>query len=478
MIATLLGREAFRAGMDLYFERHDGEACTIEQFVACFEEAGETGLSQFMRWYDQPGTPTVTMTTTAESDGLRVKLRQSQPPAPDGTEPQPLPIPLTIEVIGGEAGAIEGGSGTRVIAPDGAPIVVLEASEGELRLSGNDEAVLALPVQFSAPIMLERDGAEMGIARTIAGNASDPFLRWDAFNSAMLALLADLGSGGASDPAAEIETLTAMLEDDALSPAFRAEIAKLPGDAEIARAIGSDVDPDTVHAARDRVVRAIALGAGNALAQLYDGMAVTGDYQPNAEQSGRRALRNMLLDILSAGEGPERAAKQYRSASNMTERFAALATLAHRFPASTEAEHALTQFADEFAGNALVMDKWLGVQALAPDPSALDRVIALEDHPTYDPLNPNRVRALWGAFSGNRVAFHRADGRGHDTLVRRLATFDATNPQLAARLANAFRDHAQLEPTRRKTARNALEWLANREGISVDLRDIVRRTLG
>ena len=473
MIATLLGRDAFRAGMDLYFERHDGEACTIEEFVRCFEEAGDTNLSQFMRWYAQPGTPTVTV---EPADDGTLTLRQSQPPAPDGTVGEPLVIPLLYETLGENGDVRALGGGVEARSSDGAPMLVLTSGRASVALSGG--ATLALPVGFSAPIMVRGALEDRETRLLVASQARDPLLRWDALNAVLLDMLTDASEGGSGGTEPAIAALIGALGDDALSPAFRAEIARLPGEAEIARRWGSDVDPDAVHAARERVMARIATEHGHLLASLYSAMAINEPFAPTAEQGGRRALRNRILDLLARGEGPDRARQQFEAADNMTDRFNALVTLVHAHGKTRAAADALNQFAERYADDVLVMDKWMGVQATAPGADTLDRVIALEDHSVFDPLNPNRVRALWGTFITNPTAFHRADGRGHETFAARLATFDTTNPQLAARLANAFRDHEQLEAERRKSARNALEHLAKRSGLSTDLGDIVRRTLG
>ena len=479
MIAILLGREAFRAGMDLYFDRHDGEACTIEQFVACFEEAGDRSLAQFMRWYEQPGTPTLTVTTRRDGGDLVVDLAQSQPPAPDGTEPEPLEIPIAMELIDGDDDALEGTEGAVVCRPDGRPVIVLTAKDGSVRVPGMAGATAVPLVGFSAPVVLRREGEAIGEERLrIAAAASDPFSRWDALNATMLDVLARAGAG--NEPAFEdaVDALGRTVGDGSLSPAFRAAVLAPPSEGEIARAIGRDVDPDHVHAARTAFLRMVAERQVDALRAIHDDDDPGDPYRPDAAQSGRRALRNAALSTLATVEGPGRAADQFDAAGNMTDRMAALSTLTARHPGTAEAERALDAFAARFGDRPLVMDKWFTAQAQAPGPETLDRVVALEGHPAYDANNPNRVRALWGTLAGaNPTAFNRADGRGFAVLAERLASFDRHNPQLAARLANAFREHPKLEINRREKARNALKSLAENHGLSRDLRDIVGRTL-
>ena len=500
MIATLLGREAFRAGMDLYFERHDGEACTIEQFIACFEEAGNTDLAQFMRWYRQPGTPTLRMSVARKDGDLIIDLAQSQPPAPDGTPAEPLVIPITLELIGGRpsegvpSGRWEAVEGATLERPDGAPLAVMTERTAQLVVegAGGEEAVIpSVLAGFSAPVMLKRDDgtpiASLHAPIVLAGGSVDPFTRWDALNGGFRDLLTRKVK---SEPEPEdhpdapsieeglVWAFGRTLDDDTLSPAFRATAAMLPSENEVAQALGENVDPDAIHAARESLVERIATKHRAVWTRLYDDTAVTEPYRPDAGQSGQRALRNIALDTLATIEGPERAVSQFANAANMTDRFAALATLVHRHGTSRYADDALAAFAERHGDNPLVMDKWLGIQAATPGADTLSRVIELETHSVFDPTNPNRVRALWGAFAmRNATAFHRADGASYRAFAERLLTIDRNNPQLAARLATAFGTYKRMEAVRQEAARKALEQLSNASSLSPDLADIVRRTL-
>ena len=500
MIATLLGREAFRAGMDLYFERHDGEACTIEQFIICFEEAGKTDLAQFMRWYTQPGTPTLSVGVSRKDGDLIVDFEQSQPPAPDGTAAEPLVIPIALELIGarpsegvplGTWNAVEGAS---VEYPDGEPLAVMTERTARLVVqgAGGEETVIpSFLAGFSAPVVVRRDDgsliASLNGPIVLAGGSRDPFTRWDALNVGFRDLLVREVRGEPEPenhpdaPSIEEGLVWAFgrtLRDEALSPAFRATAATLPSDGDVAQALGTNVDPDTVHAAREELVRKIATEHRAIWERLYDEAVTADPYRPDAEQSGRRALRNITLDTLAVIEGPARAAEQFANAANMTQRFAALATLVHRHGGSDEARTALDDFAQQYGGNALVMDKWLGVQAATPGADTLSRVIELETHPAFDGGNPNRVRALWGVFAmRNPTGFHHRDGASYRAFAERLLAIDRNNPQLSSRLATAFGTHQRLEPVRQEAARNALEGLSKASGLSPELADIVVRTL-
>ena len=475
MIRTLLGADAFRAGMDLYFDRHDGEACTVEQFVACFAEAGDRDLTRFMRWYMQPGTPMLDMRVGREGDDLVLDLAQSQPPAPDGAVPKPLVIPIALELVGGE-GEWEAGDGATIEHPDGSPLAVMTGATARLVATGAAAATPSPLGGFSAPVILTRDDGERA-RLAIAAGAADPVMRWDALHSALLDALVAAVRGGPV-PDALSRALADTLGDVGLTPAFRAEALGLPGEAAIARGLRTDVDPDAVRTAREAFLAAFARSQRDLLTALYDRMEVIEAYEPNQEQSGRRSLRNLVLDVLARVEGPERAAAQFGAATNMTDRFAAVATLQHVHGDTVEADDALAAYEARHGGDPLAMDKWLGVQAMRPGANALAAVEALEAHPAYSPSNPNRVRALWGAFASNPTGFHRADGAGYAAVCDRLATIDRANPQLAARLATVFRTWRQLEPGRRELARSALNGLMDRGALSPDLIDIVRRTLG
>ena len=247
----------------------------------------------------------------------------------------------------------------------------------------------------------------------------------------------------------------------------------------MAREIGRDIDPDAIFRAR-RALRASAGGKlGAALVKTYERMTVPGPYSPDATNAGRRSLRNVALDLLAATAAPEaiaRAARQYDAADNMTDRLAALATLS--LYAAPERERTLVDFYARYASNALVIDKWFSLQAMMPQPETLAQVQALTDHAAFSFANPNRVRALIGAFAANPTQFNRADGAGYDFVADNVLALDPKNPQLAARLATAFRTWRTLEAGRRAKAQTALERIKAAPNRSRDLADIVDRALG
>jgi aminopeptidase N len=273
--------------------------------------------------------------------------------------------------------------------------------------------------------------------------------------------------------------LAALLENEALEHAFVALALVPPGEGDIAREIGHDIDPDAIFRARSALRVDIGERLGPALSTLYERMTVPGGYTPDASSAGRRSLRNVALDLMAADRNPEaiaRAARQFEAADNMTDRMAALATLSlHAVP---EREQALAAFYKRYASDALVIDKWFSLQAMIPQPETLDHVRTLTKHPAFSMANPNRVRALIGAFAqGNLTQFNRADGAGYDFIADTILALDPKNPQVSARMATAFRTWRTLEPGRRAKAEAALTRVKSTASLSRDLSDIVERAL-
>jgi aminopeptidase N len=273
--------------------------------------------------------------------------------------------------------------------------------------------------------------------------------------------------------------LGAILSDTALEPAFVALMLAPPSEADIAREIGHDVDPDAVFGARIRLRAAIGQQHGAALSRAYDRMRMSGPYSPDAQHAGRRSLKNVCLDLLAvtaASEAIARADAQYHSADNMTDRMAALDTLSrHDRP---ERAAALDDFYRRYAQDPLIIDKWLALQAAIPERTTLDRVRALTRHPAFSMANPNRVRSLIGAFAqANHTQFNRPDGAGYEFVADIVLELDPKNPQVAARLMGAFRSWRALEARRRERAEATLRRVANVTALSRDVADIVARTL-
>ena len=484
MVQTLVGQEQFRAGMDLYFARHDGEAATVEQFIQCFADASGRDLTQFRRWYSQAGTPEVTV--TGKFDAARktyiLECKQAVPPTPGQTVKEPMVIPLSLGLVG------RNGHDLPLKLSTGEPmerdVVVLNKATARFEFVNIDEdPVISINRGFSAPIKLITDLAVSDLA-FLAAHDADPFNRWQALQTISMRLLVDnvaaLRSGRPTRGDDQLMlALAAILDDTALEPAFVALALVPPGEGDIAREIGRDIDPDVIFRARAGLRAAIGRQLGPALTTLYDRMALSGDYSPDAESAGRRAVRNVAIDLLAATGEPAviaRVCRQYETANNMTDRMAALVTLSlHEVP---EREYALADFYARYASDALVVDKWFSLQATIPQPNTLENVRRLTAHPAFSPANPNRVRALIGAFAqGNTTQFNRADGLGYDFVAGSVLALDQKNPQISARLATAFRSWRMLEAGRRMKAEAALTRIKGAPGLSRDLADIVERAL-
>ncbi|HTC03407.1 MAG TPA: aminopeptidase N [Xanthobacteraceae bacterium] len=485
MIKTLLGPDLFRKGMDLYFTRHDGHAATVEQFVQCFADAsGRDFFPQFMRWYAQAGTPEIKIAPhyDARAKTYRLDVTQTIPPTPNQPSKLPMVIPLAIGLVG-KAGA------DLPLTLDGRPLSrgVIELRQPSQTFVFSNIAERPIPSinrGFSAPVKLSLP-IEAGDLRFLAAHDSDPFNRWQAVQTLAMSLLtANVAAvrNGATvrDDDGLMDALGALLANDKLEPAFIAFNLVPPSDADIAREIGHDVDPDAVFAARRKLRVAIGTRHAAALASTYERMNTGDRYSPDAKSAGRRALKNVCLDLMAMTQDSAaiaRAVAQYSSADNMTDRMAALETLAqHDRP---ERATVLDDFYRRHADDPLIIDKWLSLQAIIPEPATHDRVRALTGHPAFSMANPNRVRSLIGAFAqANHTQFNRLDGAGYDFVADTVLELDPKNPQVAARLMGAFRSWRALEARRRARAEATLRRVAATSNLSPDLHDIVARTLG
>ncbi|APO66924.1 aminopeptidase N [Rhizobium gallicum] len=484
MIATLLGKETFKKGMDVYFDRHDGQAVTIEDFVKCFEDASGRDLAQFSLWYHQAGTPLVTASGSydATAKTFSLSLEQMVPATPGQTDKKPMHIPLSLALFGENGGKIEPAS-VEGAEYTGEVLHLIGRTQTAVLHGIGSRPVVSINRSFSAPINLHLDQSPADLA-LLARHETDHFARWQALTDLALPNLLKAARDAREGKAiaceqTSIDALLHAAADESLEPAFRAQALALPSESDISRELGSNNDPDAIHAGRQAVMKQIADRGIAIFTGLFEKMTTPGDFSPDAKSAGRRALRNAALTYLSYVEnGPARAKAAFDAANNMTERLHALTVLAHRFPESGEAITALSTFRDHFAENALVIDKWFSVQATIPGPSALDRVRKLMESPLFKRTNPNRVRALVGTFAfTNPTGFGRADGEGYRFLAREILDIDQRNPQLAARILTSMRSWRSLEPVRAGLARAALTEIEHAPALSTDVRDIVERTL-
>jgi aminopeptidase N len=483
MIKVLLGPDLFRKGMDLYFDRHDGEAATVEQFVQCFADVSGRDLSQFMLWYTQAGTPEVVVAPhyDARAKTYRLDITQTIPSTPGQQDKKPMVIPLALGLVDKDGGDLP-------LMLDGGPlarrVLELTAPSQSFVFTGIAEPPIpSINRGFSAPIKLALP-IEANDLRFLAAHDRDPFNRWQAVQSLAMSLLTENVAAARNSTSMREDdglaaALGAILADAALEPAFVALTLTPPSEPDIAREIGRDVDPDAVFAARWQLRAAIGKRLGAALAETYRRMITPGPYRPDAESAGRRALKNVCLGLLAATEQEEAIAlalAQYRGADNMTDRMAALEILA--LYDRPERAQALEDFYTRYADDPLIIDKWLALQAAIPEPSTLDRVRALTSHPAFSMANPNRVRALIGSFAQvNHTQFNRIDGAGYDFIADAVLALDPKNPQVAARLMGAFRSWRALEAKRRARAEATLRRVAAAPALSRDVHDIVARTL-
>ncbi len=490
MIHTLLGSERFRQGSDLYFERHDGQAVTCEDFVLAMEDASGVDLGQFRRWYSQAGTPRVSAAGEYDDELQRytLTLRQSTAPTPGQSAKLPLMIPVALGLLGTAGNLplrLAGETPDGDTADNTHRVLVLSAEEQTFCF----ERVMEPPVPallrgFSAPVRLDYDYSSADLC-ALMSREDDGFLRWDAAQQFALRALdtaqQQLAAGApvTVDPL-YLDACGELLANTALDPAMVAEMLRLPGEgflAELAAARGG-ADVDAIHAARNAVRWALAQRHGRAFEACYQRLTSSAPYAPDAGQIGARSLRNTCLDYLAlAGEeGLALAAAQFADASNMSDRLAALQALAY-YGSAAQRDATLAWFYEDWQHETLVVNQWLQVQATLPGADTLERVQRLLQHPAFDSRNPNKLRALVGAFcSANPVNFHRADGAGYRFLADQIEELDARNPQIAARLLTPLTKWRNYRG-REQLMRAQLQRLADRPNVSRDLYEVLAKAL-
>ncbi len=481
MLAGCLGPDGFRRGMDLYFARNDGKAATLEDFLGALGEANHTDLGPYLAWYGQAGTPR--MHARGEYDEARrsyaLTLRQHTPATPAQSRKHPVPIPVKLALFDRDGQMMDLHLDVQTAKPSTESVVVLDTDEQTFTFHNVPSApVPSLLRGFSAPVILECDYGAAELALLLRHDP-DGFNRWEAGQQLATLAYVDLRDGGGDALEAWTGALSELFARGDVEQALLANLLTPPGEVEWAEREAS-VDPARIHALRQQLQRQLAdrIGA-EALHQRYRTLAGEASLSLDAASQARRRLKQRVLELLSLvdpGVAQPLAATQYDSAPGMTDRLGALAVLLRSD--ATQAAAALAHYRRRYADNALALDKWFAVQAQVPDERALDRVSTLERDAAFTLKNPNRVQSLLGAFvRANPSGFHRADGAGYRFLAERLVQLDALNPQVAARLATAFNGWQRLEPGRREAARAAIEELADRDGLSRNLREIVANVL-
>ena len=491
MILTLLGREGFRNGMDLYFSYHDGQAVTCDDFVGCMAEANGADLDLFMRWYSQAGTPRLKAEGAwdAATGTYTLTLSQSTPPTPGQPEKLPLHIPVAVGLIGPDGADLPLRLEGEANAGDTTRVLNLKEASRSWRFTGlTAEPVPSVLRGYSAPVILEIDEDDARLAFRMAHDA-DPFNRWDAAQRFMervvLGLAADAAAGRKLEvPQAFGHAFRALLVNESLDPAFVAETLALPSEAYLLERM-QPADPAPLRAALIHLMREVGQAMQADFLGRYLDLEVEGEYRYHPADAGKRSLRNLCLRYLAAWGGPtaiDLATKQFEHAGNMTERYGALAALVQSdAPQRTDA---LAAFHDRYRDDALVLDKWFMLQATAwrwsdAAPATLDEVRALMGNPAFSLSNPNKVYSLLGGyFKSNAAEFHRPDGAGYAFWAEQVVALDRNNPQVASRMARALEGWRKFTPDIQARIRVALEQVAATEGLSPDVAEIVGKALG
>ena len=464
MLKTLVGDDAYAKAATLYFERHDGDAATIEDWLKVFEDTTGRDLTQFKRWYSQAGTPHLKVTEDYEGDTFKLTFTQNTPPSAATADPQPQVIPVAVGLL----------------APDGSEAMetqileVTEASQTFTFASQKERPIASILRGFSAPVVLEH-AADNAF---LLAHDTDPFNRWQAGDTlAEASLIATITRGTTVDPA-YLDGLSKIIGDESLDPAYRTLMLDFPNGSELAaklHSIGEIPDPDAIWAAVEGMKQAQADAFAPQLQSLYDTNRVNGDYKPDAEQSGKRALANAVLSLINRSDSGALAQTQYDQASNMTQQLSALACLIR----AGKGDAALAKFEAQWQDDRLVMDKWFGLQVGCSKPDdAADTATALTKHKLFNWKNPNRFRATLGSLSAHHAGFHAKDGSGYALLADWLIKLDPVNPQTTARMCSAFQTWRRYDQILQTLIGAQLERIANTPNLSRDTAEMISRIRG
>jgi aminopeptidase N len=474
MYQTLLGRDGFRKGMDLYFKRHDGQAVTTEDFLAAMADANHVDLSQFQRWYDQAGTPVVeaSMRYDADEQTCTLSFKQSCPATPESAEKQPYLIPIAVGLLDKNGNDLVGNQ-------------VLRLTEREQSFSFTGIASKPVPSLlrgFSAPVRLHYAYTENDLIFLMKYD-SDSFNRWDAGQrlamQTLLQLLSDQQQGRGIGLEHEfISAFQTVLNDSSLDYALRAETLSLPSEADIAE-LAQPANPDAIHQAREFMYSTLAKALRFDLERFYSTLQKEGAYHVDSKSIGQRSLKNICLDYLGRINDEsiqQQCLLQFRQANNMTDALAALAVLNQID--CPQRQQALDEFEQRWQHDPLVMDKWFALQATSALPHTLERVKALTQHKLFDIRNPNKVRALIGSFAmRNPLHFHAENGSGYNFLSEHVLQLDAINPQIASRMVRPLMSWRQYETQRSQLMRQHLEQIKAHQSLSPDVYEIVSKSL-
>ncbi len=481
MIHTLLGVDKFRQGMDLYFERFDGQAVTTEEFVNTMEDASQVDLSQFRRWYTQAGTPEVTVKENYDANEkiYRLELSQSTPNTPGQEEKLPFHIPVKISLLAKNTEAVP----LRLDSAYEQTANLLNFTQNEQQFEFNnirEKPVISILRGYSAPVKLnfERDDEELAFCMA---HETDDFNRWEAgqrlSTRLILTLVDSINTGGELLlPDYYVNACEKIVNDKRLDKALIARALTLPSLMYVGEMMPV-IDVDAIHQAREFIYTQLAQKLESALLAVYKENSQD-EYNLSPESMGERFLRNQALSYLMylGGQGELLAKQQYQSADNMTDQMAAFKSLLHHEAVSSD--DTTTAFYQQWKHDNLVMDKWFTVQATVPHASVKARVKQLFEHKDFDIKNPNRVRSLLGAFcSANPTCFHDASGFGYELLEEYIEKIDAMNPQIASRLCVPLTRWKRYNETRQQLMRSALQRLISLPNLSNDVSELVEKSL-
>lgn len=472
MIHTLLGEEGYRKGTDLYFERHDGQAVTCDDFVQCMQDASGIDLAHFRLWYAQAGTPTLTVSSAydAASKTFSLTLRQDIPDTPGQTNKKPMHIPVKTGLLGKNG---------QDLLPETSRILHLTEKEQTFTFENIAEAPVPSVLRgFSAPVKVKSDLTDDDLLFLMAHD-SDGFNRWDAGQTYLQRLIIGIAGGAEKNlSAACMDAFGALVHDSDTDRALLAKALSLPSDTYLAQLMDV-VDVDGLHDARQCVAEQIGKAYLTPLTALYQANIDNGPYAPDPVSVGKRRLKTAALRLIQAADedaAVKLAAIQYAAATNMTDKVAALAVLTDT--QTPEREKAFKDFYETWKHEPLVLDKWFSLQAVADRDDAVEDVAALTSHPDFTYKNPNRLRALLGSFSfANQKWFHRKDGAGYRLLADTVIKVNALNPSTAARLLTPMRQWQRYDSSRKVLMEQELKRILAEKDISNDVYEIVSKSL-
>ncbi len=496
MIHTLLGPETFREGSDLYFQRHDGQAVTINDFVSAMESVSQRDLTQFKHWYTQAGTPVLTITDNynAQQKTYTLTIKQHCPSTPEATaeEKQPYHFPLSMGLVGqqgvlpvvlqGDSENSENSSATSLV------LEITQEQQEFVFVDVQEKPVPSLLRHFSAPVRLDIKRTREDYLQLLAYD-EDAFSRWDAAQQLAVSIIEDLVEAHQNQATIDVDPsllkgLKIVLNDASLDKAMVALVLTLPSEAYLCE-IADVVNVDAIHFARKRLEIFLATGLQKELWHCYQSLNVEEVYEPSADAIAKRSLKNVALHYLMLAfesnndDVVAQCYKQFTTANNMTDTLAALKTLLHDAPVEADnyKNKALSAFYEKWQHEALVVNQWLTVQASIPSETALQTVKQLMEHECFSIKNPNKVRALIGAFTQNLVAFHQSSGEGYALLADIVIQLNAINPQIAARIITPLTRWKKYDTDRQILMRLHLEKIKNTKNLSKDVYEVVTKSL-